>query len=70
MLNLRGREDEISEEREREMLRFVEVRVDMRVSGRERDVRIAAVVLSIDVSAAKNWRRGEESDVEVERYVP
>jgi hypothetical protein len=39
----------------------------MRVSGRERDVRIAAVVLSIDVRAARYWRRGEESEVEVER---
>jgi hypothetical protein len=67
MLNLRGSEEDRREEREREILLFVEVSVDMRVSGRERDVRIAAVVLSIDVSAARNWRRGEESEVDVER---
>jgi hypothetical protein len=39
----------------------------MRDTGRERDVRMAAVVLSIEVRAAMYWRSGEESELEVER---
>ena len=53
MLNFRGREEERREEREREIWRFVEEREDMRASGRDKEMRIAAVVLSIDERAAK-----------------
>lgn len=70
MLNLRGRDEEIRDERERAMVRFVEVRFDMMERGRARDLRIAAVVLSIEVRAAMYWRRREESVLEVERQVP
>lgn len=68
MLNLRGREAESSEERERDSVRVVEERRPMRVMGREREVRTAAVVLSIELRAVMYWRRGEESDEEVERW--
>lgn len=52
-MNLRGREVERREERLRDIVRFVEVRLDIRAKGREREVRIADVVLSIEVRAAR-----------------
>lgn len=66
-LNLRGRDEDASEERERARLRLVELRVDIREIGREREVRIAEVVVSIELRVERNWRSGEESDEEVDR---
>lgn len=66
MLNLRGRDDDISDERVRERVRFVDERLDMRERGRAKESRIAAVVLSMEIRAVRYWRRGEESDDEVE----
>lgn len=69
-MNFRGRDEDIKEERERAIVRFVEVRSDILERGRDRDFSIAAVVLSIEVSAARYWRSGEESVPEVERHWP
>lgn len=68
MLNLRGRDEERSEERERDRVRVVEERRSMRVMGRERAVRTAAVVLSMELRAVMYCRRGEESEEDVERW--
>lgn len=69
-MNLRGRDEDIRDERDRAIVRFVEVRFDIIESGRARDFRMAAVVLSIEVRAAMYWRSGEESVLEVERQAP
>ena len=66
-LNLRGRDEETSEECVRERVRFVAASVDMRLTGRESADRIAAVVLSMEVRAVRYCRSGDESEVEVER---
>ena len=67
-MNLRGREDESSEERERDNVRVVEDRRPMRVMGRERAVSTAAVVLSTELRVEMYCRRGEESEDVVERW--
>lgn len=66
-MNLRGREEETSEECVRERVLFVVASVDIRLTGRESADRIAAVVLSMEVRAVRYCKRGEESEVEVER---
>lgn len=66
-LNLRGRDEEASEERERARLRLVELREEIREMGRESEVSIADVVVSIELRLERNWRSGEESDEEVDR---
>lgn len=67
---MRGKEEDIRDERDRPIVRFVEVRLDIMERGRERDFRIAAVVLSIEVSAAMYCSSGEESVLEVDRQLP
>lgn len=65
-MNFRGKEEDRREDRFRERFLFVELRLDIRVVGLEREVRTAEVVLSMDDQDPMNCRRGEESD-EVER---
>jgi hypothetical protein len=67
ILNFLGSDDERREDRERESARFVEARLDMREMGRDRESRIAVVVLSMEERPVRNCRRGEESVDEVER---
>lgn len=66
-LNFRGRDDETRDERDRFRLRIVDDRVDMRVIGRDKELRTAVVVLSMEVIEVMYWRSGEESEEEVER---
>lgn len=66
-MNFRGRDDETRDERDRFRLRIVDDRVDMRVMGRDKELRTAVVVLSMDVMVVMYWRSGEESEEEVER---
>lgn len=66
-MNFRGKEEDRREDRCRERFLFVELRLDIRVVGLEREVRTAEVVLSMDDKDPMNCRRGEESDEEAER---
>ena len=66
-MNFRGRDDETRDERDRFRLRIVDDRVDMRVMGRDKELRTAVVVLSMEVMVVMYWWSGEESEEEVER---
>lgn len=66
-MNFRGSDDETSDERDRFRLRTVDDRVDMRVMGRDKELRTAVVVLSMEVMVVMYWWSGEESEEEVER---
>ena len=67
-MNFLGREEDVSDERERARFRVAVCRDEILDRGREREERIEDVVVSIEERVWRKTRRGEESEWFVDRH--